>query len=168
MLRLRRAAYRVAYRVLWLAAFVVAPRGRGAKAVLVHDGRVLLVRHTYGPDRWELPGGGVRRREDPADALGRELEEELGVSAAGATALAVLAGPGRFRHHSTHIYRLDLDSPVVRADPVEIEEARWCEPDSPPGRLGWMTREAFALAGPAGPRDASRSAQSAAHGNGTR
>ena len=168
MLRLRRAAYRVAYRLLWLAAFVVAPRGRGAKAVLVHDGRVLLVRHTYGPDRWELPGGGVRRREDPADALRRELEEELGVSAPAAIALAVLAGPGRLRHHSTHVYRLDLDSPAVRVDPVEIEEARWCEPDSPPGRLGWTVRRALALAGLAEAHDASQPAPIPAHRHGAR
>jgi 8-oxo-dGTP pyrophosphatase MutT (NUDIX family) len=155
VLRLRRAAYRVAYRLLWLAAFVVPPRGRGAKAVLVHDGRVLLVRHTYGPGRWELPGGGVRRREDPAAALQRELEEELGVNAADAVALAVLPGPGRLRHHRTHLYRLDLPSPAVRSDPVEIADTCWCEPDSPPGRLGPTVREALALAGLAGSRDTS-------------
>lgn len=147
MLRLRRAAYRVAYRLLWLAAFVVPPRGRGAKAVLVHDGRVLFVRHTYGPERWELPGGGVRRGEDPAAAIRRELQEELGVAAENAVALAVLPGPGRLRHHSTHLYRFDLAEPAVRCDPVEIAEARWCDPGSPPGRLGPMAREALALAG---------------------
>ena len=147
MLRLRRAAYRVAYRLLWLAAFIVPPRGRGAKAVLVHDGRVLLVRHTYGPERWELPGGVVRRGEDPAAALARELQEELGVGANAPVALAVLPGPGRFRHHSTHIYRLDLAAPAVHCDPVEIADARWCDPSSPPGRLGRMAREALALAG---------------------
>lgn len=155
LLRLRRAAYRVAYRLLWLAAFVVPPRGRGVKAVLVHDGRVLLVRHTYGPDRWELPGGGVRRREDPAAALRRELKEELRVDGAAAVALAILAGPGRLRHHRTHLYRVDLPSSAVKSDPVEIAEARWCEPGSLPGRLGSMVREALGLAGLAGSRGTS-------------
>jgi 8-oxo-dGTP pyrophosphatase MutT (NUDIX family) len=150
VLRLRRAAYRVAYRLLWLAAFVVPPRGRGVKAVLVHDSRVLLVRHTYGPDRWELPGGGVRRGEDPAAALRRELEEELAVDGAGAVALAVLTGPGRLRHHRMHLYRLDLPSAAVSSDPVEIADARWCEPGSLPRRLGFMVREALALADLAG------------------
>ena len=65
MLQLRRAGYRLAYRLLWLVALVWAPRGQGAKAALVCRGEVLLVRHTYGPERWELPGGGVHRGEDP-------------------------------------------------------------------------------------------------------
>lgn len=52
----------------------------GVRGVVVDDrGRVLLVRHTYGMDRWYLPGGGVRRREAAIDAVRRELREETGV-----------------------------------------------------------------------------------------
>jgi 8-oxo-dGTP pyrophosphatase MutT (NUDIX family) len=147
VLSLRRAAYRVAYRLHWVALFVWHPRGRGAKALLVCGGEVLFVRHSYGPNRWELPGGGVRRGEGPLAALRRELAEELDVSAANPQALAVRYGPGRFSRHRTYLYRVDLTSPVITADPVEIVEARWWDPAAPPGRLSRMAREALAAAG---------------------
>jgi ADP-ribose pyrophosphatase YjhB (NUDIX family) len=121
---------------LRLAALVRPPRGRGAKAVIVCAGEVLLVRHTYGPRRWELPGGGVRHGEEPIAGLRRELREELGLEVEDAVALAALPGPGRHRHHLTHIYRVDLEEPRVRADPVEIAEVRWCDPAAPPLPLG--------------------------------
>jgi 8-oxo-dGTP pyrophosphatase MutT (NUDIX family) len=151
VLRARRAAYRVAYRLLWLTAFVRAPRGQGAKAALVCDGELLLVRHTYGPKRWELPGGGVRRREAPDAALRRELDEELGLGAAGATALAVIHGPGRMQRHRTHLYRVDVASNHLTPDPVEIAEARWCDPAALPRPLGSMVAQAVGLAGLAPP-----------------
>lgn len=52
-------------------------------AVLVRDGRALLChRHPlreWFPDVWDLPGGHVAPDESPADALARELREELGI-----------------------------------------------------------------------------------------
>jgi 8-oxo-dGTP pyrophosphatase MutT (NUDIX family) len=152
VLSVRRTAYRFAYHLLVLAALIRPRRGQGAKAALVHGGELLLVRHTYGPDRWELPGSGVRHGEEPLAALRRELAEELGLAVRSADALAVVHGCGRQRRHRTHLYRVDLDSPLVRADPVEIAEARWFDPAAPPARLGSMVAETLRLTGLNGPR----------------
>ncbi|WP_246209959.1 NUDIX domain-containing protein [Nocardioides piscis] len=48
--------------------------------MLIRDnaGRVLLCRLTYKQD-WDLPGGVVEVGESPRLAVGRELEEELGL-----------------------------------------------------------------------------------------
>ena len=43
-----------------------------------HDGRILLVSQAYRR-RWGLPGGLVARGEGPADAVRREVREEVGV-----------------------------------------------------------------------------------------
>jgi len=144
MVALRRLGYRLAYRLLALAALVRPPRGQGAKAVLVCGGEVLLVRHTYGPDRWELPGGGVHRGEEPLAALRRELREELGIEVAQATLLSTEPGPERLRHHRMHLFRVEIEEPRLRPDPVEIAESRWFAPAAPPERVGPMVRRALA------------------------
>ena len=55
------------------------PRVRVA-ALIVHDGRVVTVRHRAGENRYHLlPGGGVGYRETLGDALVREVREETGL-----------------------------------------------------------------------------------------
>ena len=53
-------------------------------AIIVHEGRVLICQRRADdrfPLKWEFPGGKVRAGEKLAEALGRELVEELGVQA---------------------------------------------------------------------------------------
>lgn len=51
-----------------------------ATAVLVEDGRILLVRQRVSADRaWSLPGGRVQRGETIGEAVIRETREETGL-----------------------------------------------------------------------------------------
>jgi 8-oxo-dGTP pyrophosphatase MutT (NUDIX family) len=59
--------------------FVVRPKTRGVRAIVVDEyGKVLLVKHRYGQG-WYLPGGGVGSGETSENALKRELKEEVGI-----------------------------------------------------------------------------------------
>ncbi|PUA80354.1 NUDIX hydrolase [Nocardioides currus] len=59
------------------------PRKRAIGQMLIRDGagRVLLCQLTYKKD-WDLPGGVVEVGESPRVAVGREVEEELGLTIA--------------------------------------------------------------------------------------
>lgn len=47
----------------------------GAKAIIVKDDKVLIVKNTKG--LWEVPGGRIDKNESIEEALHRELREEL-------------------------------------------------------------------------------------------
>jgi 8-oxo-dGTP diphosphatase len=57
---------------------------RVVAALIMKDGKVLVcqrTRHQTMPLKWEFPGGKIEEGEQPRDALRRELEEELGITA---------------------------------------------------------------------------------------
>ena len=50
-----------------------AARGTTAGAVILDSqGRVLLVKHNYGPLNWEIPGGAAELDETPTETVLRE------------------------------------------------------------------------------------------------
>ncbi|MGB7759057.1 MAG: (deoxy)nucleoside triphosphate pyrophosphohydrolase [Bryobacteraceae bacterium] len=60
-------------------------------AILEREGRVLIGRRQPAqshPLKWEFPGGKVEPGESPAQALARELEEELGIREAAGDEIA--------------------------------------------------------------------------------
>jgi 8-oxo-dGTP diphosphatase len=137
----RRVAYRGAYRVLQVWRRVRKPRTDGVKCVLRHEGRVLLVRHTYGDRRlWEFPGGGIRKGEEPLAAARREAREELGVDLDWQP-LSTLKVRDRGGLAVMQVVVADARTDAVSIDPGELAEARWASPDDPPRPLSQSTAE---------------------------
>ena len=143
---LRRAAYRTAHRVLSVWWVVRRPRTEGVKCVVRHQGRVLLVRHTYG-DRalWELPGGGIRRGEAPIDAAAREALEELGITARWRPLGSVELREGKVT--GLHAFIAHVPTDAVVADRGEIEQVCWAAAASLPSPLSGSVTAVLALAG---------------------
>ena len=64
-------------------------RRPGAKAFVVHRGRVLFLYRDHGPGagNWNLPGGAIEPGESPDQAIRRELAEEIHLNANAVSAL---------------------------------------------------------------------------------
>ena len=133
---LLRTTYRVGYRVLRVYWRIFNPEKRGVKCVLTRNGEVLLVRHTYGRERrWELPGGGVKRGEEPAAAARREAREELGVDIDDWRFLGDLFERIDGKRDRLWCYTTELAGGEVERDAAEIAEARWFERDRLPPNM---------------------------------
>lgn len=108
----------------------------GVGAVVLHEGRVLLVRRGGQPaaGKWSLPGGLVDLGETTAEAIRRELREECGIDArlagvAGVVDRVVRDGDGRIRYHYVlvdYLARVDSEECAAGSDAAEC---RWVEID---------------------------------------
>lgn len=142
MALLHRLLGRVA-RMVWR---ITGPRTIGVRAILLDpDDRVALVRHTY-IDGWYLPGGGVKKREAIADALHRELAEEVAVT--GAAVERVLGvyhnrREGKDDHVIVYVARTAGDA-LRGADRLEVAEVGWFAPDALPEATTPATRRRIA------------------------
>jgi 8-oxo-dGTP diphosphatase len=111
-------------------------------AAIVRGARVLAARRTTPPEaagRWELPGGKVEPGEQPADALEREIAEELGCTI---EVSAWLSGASVIDDH------LELRVAVARIvdgepEPREHDRLTWVGVDGldGPGGLDWMVAD---------------------------
>jgi 8-oxo-dGTP pyrophosphatase MutT (NUDIX family) len=131
--RLLRTIYRLGYPVARRYWRLAQPEKTGVKCVITRDPEVLLVRHTYGPKtRWELPGGGVKRREEPRAAARREAREELGVDIEDWRPLGDLFERIDGKRDTLWCYTAPVGDREVVADGTEIAEARWFRRDELP------------------------------------
>ena len=94
-------------------------------AVVERDGCFLVTRRQAGvhlAGLWEFPGGKVAPGENHADALRREMQEELGTDVAVGDIVSTAAHGYDDRHVTLHFYRCDLlDTP----QPQLGQEMRW-------------------------------------------
>lgn len=75
--------------------------------LLAHKGRILMVEQGRGDDRyWLLPGGGVAFGETLADALRRELQEELALRVGVQRLLAIVESISPEPEYAKHVLHL--------------------------------------------------------------
>jgi 8-oxo-dGTP pyrophosphatase MutT (NUDIX family) len=137
----RRIAYRVAHALLRAYWRVARPHTRGVKCVVREGDAVLFVRHAYGNRRqWELPGGGIKRGEDPRDTAAREAREELGLDLDDWRPLGSVEAYGYGKRTTVICFEGLPPDRALTIDPGEIEEARWFDLAQLPVPLGMDAR----------------------------
>jgi 8-oxo-dGTP diphosphatase len=103
---------------------------RVVAGLIVKDGKLLVcqrTRHQTMPLKWEFPGGKIEEKEQPRDALRRELEEELGILATIGDEVV------RIQHEYPNRTMVELRFFVVREYRGEIEnrifkDIQWAVP----------------------------------------
>lgn len=107
------------------------------------NGELLLVRNWAGKQQWGLPGGGVERKERPADAAKRELYEEVGIEAS----LDELIYVATLRYqYEAWIYSIQVSKAVIPAklhNPWEITDMQWFSLDNMPADLSPLIPQAL-------------------------
>ena len=104
----------------------------GAAIITNERQQVLLLNHTFRPfSGWGLPGGFVTSREQPEDAIRREIREEIGIEL---DQLKMF----RVRTVGKHIEILFTARPIGEPEvtsPREIIEFGWFDVDALPEKL---------------------------------
>jgi 8-oxo-dGTP pyrophosphatase MutT (NUDIX family) len=136
---MHRTALRLAHHLRMRWWRMRRPSIRGCRVLALDgEGRVLLIRQSYGSRNWLLPGGGITRKEAVIAAALRELREE---TACGLEDLRELTNfvEGLFGA-ANHVHVVaGRATGTPRADGREVIEARFfrldCLPDDLSGRL---------------------------------
>jgi 8-oxo-dGTP diphosphatase len=117
----------------------------GVGAVVVHDGRVLLVRRGREPlkGHWTLPGGVLEVGESLAEGVAREVKEETGLDVEPVELIELLdrihREEGAVRYHYVIAdYLCRLRGGQLRAA-SDADDARWVE------RAEWNSHSALQL-----------------------
>jgi len=146
---LHRGVLRIAHRLRTAWWRVRAPVLEGCRVLALDpQGNLLLVRHSYVPDRWMPPGGGLDRAEHPLDAARRELFEETRCTLDKAQ---VVDRVTETLHGAENIVNVVVGTTtqIPRADRREIVETRFFALDQLPEDLasglaehipGWIAR----------------------------
>jgi ADP-ribose pyrophosphatase YjhB (NUDIX family) len=116
----------------------------GASAVVTSaSGQILLVRHSYKAG-WSTPGGFLNRGEQAADAVVREVWEELGLRVSPFDEpVVVLRSHDRIVEFVQQVRLIDEAAGArVKSMSAEIDDARWFDPHDLP-ELAKVTRRAL-------------------------
>ena len=114
------------------------PAHLGANAIITCGDKLLLERRRDS-DTWGLVGGGVKKYEEPVDAIAREVWEELGVRIPKDRfrKLAVYGEPGRIAaYQDGSIWRM-----VIVVFALELPEDATLRISKESRELRWFTRE---------------------------
>ena len=100
-----------------------------AAAVIVHDGKLLLVRRRIaeGTLSWQLPAGAVEPAESSEQAAVRETREETGLIVTATTVLGERVHPATGRA-MVYVACTLVSGEALVGDPEELAEAKWAVP----------------------------------------
>lgn len=122
---MKRILYKFAYLLLRAYWFLFRPHTSGARCVISDGHEILLIRNTYGPQHWTVPGGRIDSGETPEEAARREVQEEVGLPLGEVRFIGQFVTTREYKHDTVYVFAATARSRAFTLDPAEILEARW-------------------------------------------
>jgi 8-oxo-dGTP diphosphatase len=115
---------------------VTEPRPAIVAAIIVHDGRTLLVRRRVneGSLSWQFPAGEQEPGETPFDTAVREVAEEVGLAVTPVLLIGERQHPATGRHLVYVGCEANADTARL-VDTDELAELAWCDSAGLSGRV---------------------------------
>ena len=126
--------YKIASSLRKIYWYIFSPETCGVRCLVECDDKYLLIKHSYGSALWNIPGGGIKSKEDKVSTVKREVFEELGI------VLDTIKYIGEYvstlEYHKDTVYCFhaiaDIQVPHLNA---EIQEVRWFDKNNLPEDL---------------------------------
>lgn len=123
------------------------PKTFGVKALIEHDGKLLMIRNTYGTRHWTLPGGGIKKHETPENAARRETKEEVGIDLGQLLYLGKYFSTRHYTQDTVYCFYAKAVNVNFKIDEGEIAEAKWFSISEMPQFKSAAVEEALHLYG---------------------
>lgn len=130
MFHIKQLFYKGAYPIVRLFWFIFRPHTYGAKVVIERDGKVLLVKHSYGSFVWCFPGGGTKRGETYEETAVRETKEEVGLTLTNIEFVGSFVSRNDYKHDHVHVFLAHAPMGQVVIDGEEIVDFEWASHDA--------------------------------------
>ncbi|SFL11359.1 ADP-ribose pyrophosphatase YjhB, NUDIX family [Paenibacillus sp. 1_12] len=118
---------------------MLSNKSMGAAAVIRDsEGRILLVKHSYGKNNWELPGGKSEKNESAQETAKREVREETGLEVTVEQLTGIYYDPDYDMHHFVFISNNDRNQEPQPSSP-EILECKYYSIDDLPKPISDFT-----------------------------
>ncbi|CEK10182.1 NUDIX domain-containing protein [Legionella hackeliae] len=111
----------------------------GARALVIQENKVLLIKHSY-INGWYTVGGGVERGESPLQAVQRELFEEVGIRCLDEPRLFNVYYNGKEKRDDYIVFYLVENFAKEKVSSVEVLDEAWFDLDSLPQEVSPATK----------------------------
>lgn len=116
----------------WPVFKLILPLTKRTRCIIMHDNQIVVVQPWLSNGKWGLPGGGIKRGEDPLDAVIREVREETSIKLAKKDCKLVntqkYSSSGLSFSYKLYVIKLD-DKPKLRRQKGEIIDIAWVNID---------------------------------------
>lgn len=120
--------------------FIFRPITLGIRCIIINDGKVLLIKHSYISE-WYFPGGHVEKRENYYEAALREVKEELSIDLKSKPYLLGLYASFReYKNCHTVVLVFHEENVHLKVDGYEVENAKWYGLDNLPEDISPATK----------------------------